>query len=99
MLIRVLFLSLIKVNGEYFAVKIDGLLFHPSLCKGLNANLRTFFVTCQGKRRRVSLRKNVTFFSQNQLALLESRPSAGFLVGLRWNKDHQLTQHSFRRLP
>ena len=43
-------------------LKIDGLLFHPSLREGLNANSRTFFVTRQGKRRRLSLRKNVTFF-------------------------------------
>ena len=39
-------------------------MFHPLLRKGLNANLRTFLVTRQGKRRRLSLRKNVTFFSQ-----------------------------------
>ena len=51
MLIRVLFLSLIKVNGEHFAVKIDGLLFHPSLREGLNANSHTFLVTRQGKWR------------------------------------------------
>ena len=30
--------------------------------------------------------KTLLFFSQNQLALLESRPSAGFLFGLRWKK-------------
>ena len=35
--------------------------------------------------------KTLLFFSQNQLALLESRSLAGFLVRLRWKNVHFLS--------
>ena len=58
MIVRVLFLSLIKVNSEHFAVKFDGLLLRG----GQDDSSRTLFVTSQGKRQKLLLRKNVTFF-------------------------------------
>ena len=70
---NVLFITLVKVKSENLALIVD--------------SLRTFFVTLNGEK--IALKKAQIFsssvFSQNQLALLKSWPSASFFVGLRWN--------------
>ena len=86
MLIRVLFLSLIKVKGEHFAVKIDRLCFTLRFAEGCLIVCVLFLSLVKENGEDFRCEKTLPFFSQNQLALLESRPSAGFLVGLRWNK-------------
>ena len=101
----ILFMSLILLNGKKLRCKKCII---PVTCQGKQLKfgferllifwltkvwLCTFFVTNQVIQRILSLRKTAHDFSLNQLALLKSRTSASFLVGLRWNKKYLLLGH------
>ena len=78
---NVLFMSLVMVNSENFHLKDYSSFDSPRYDCVLFLSL----FKLNGEDFRCE--KTSLFVSQNQLALLESRPSASFLLGLRWNNQ------------